>query len=263
MENESILDHPTLTSRMFYPWPNRFPGPFYIEGRAGKLGCWYNRAFPDSLTMIHFHGNGETVADYLDDFSARISALGVNLLLAEYRGYGMSEGEPKLAAMLADIPAIVEASRVDPSRLVFFGRSLGSIYAVHAASLYPQATGLVLESGIADPLEFMLERVEPRQLGSTLEALVAETERLFNQREKLAAFQGRTLVMHTRNDELVSATHGERLHAWAGEPKELVLFEWGDHNSIMEMNREEYFYHLGGFFARLKLADKARKPQYS
>jgi len=250
MENESILDHPTITSRMFYPWPNRFPGPFYIEGRAGKLGCWYNRAFPDSLTMIHFHGNGETVADYLDDFSVRISALGVNLLLAEYRGYGMSEGEPKLAAMLADIPAIVEASGIDPSRLVFFGRSLGSIYAVHAASLYPQAAGLVLESGIADPLEFMLERVEPRQLGSSLEALVAETERLFNQREKLAAFQGRTLVMHTRYDDLVSSTHAERLHAWAGDPKELVLFERGDHNSIMEVNQEEYFNHLGGFLVK-------------
>jgi len=244
MENESILDHPTISSRLFYPWPNRFPGPFFVEGKAGKLGCWYNRPFPDGLTMIHFHGNGETVVDYLDRFAGYISALGVNLLLAEYRGYGMSEGEPRLTAMLEDIPAIVAASGVEPSRLIFFGRSLGSLYASHAAFLYPEAAGLVLESGIAEPLELILLRVEPRQLNTTLDVLRTETDRVLNQRQKLAAFRGRTLVMHTRNDDIVPFSHGVLLHSWAKEPKELVMFERGDHNNIMEVNQERYFEYL-------------------
>ncbi len=247
MKNESILDHPELSARLFYPWPHRFPDPFYIEGEEGKLGCWYNKEFPDGLTMVHFHGNGETVADYLDDFAPRIASLGVNLFLAEYRGYGMSEGEPKLAAMLADIPAIVSASGADPSRLVFFGRSLGSLYAVHAASLYPDAAGLFLESGIADPLERILLRVEPWQMETTLEELQAEVGRVLNQREKLAAFRGRTLVLHAMNDDIVPVTHGELLHAWANWPKELVIFERGDHNNIREVNREGYFRHLDMF----------------
>ena len=209
MKNESILDHPELSARLFYPWPNRFPEPFYVEGRDGKLGCWYDNRFPDGLTMIHFHGNGETVADYLDEFAPRIASFGVNLLLAEYRGYGMSEGEPKLAAMLADIPAIVKASGADPSRLVFFGRSLASLYAAHAASLYPDAAGLVLESGIAEPLERILLRLEPWQMEATLEELRAEVGRVLNQREKLAAFRGRTLVLHTLKDDIVPVSHGE------------------------------------------------------
>ncbi len=247
MEHESILDHPTLSARLFYAWPNRFPDPFFVQGKAGKLGCWYNRAFPSGLTMIHFHGNGETVADYLDTFAGHIAALGMNLLLAEYRGYGMSDGEPSIAAMLDDIPAILEASGVEPSRLIFFGRSLGSIFAAHAAFLYPHAAGLVLESGIADPLERVLLRVEPWQLDTTLDVLQAETDRVLNQRQKLAEFRGRTLVMHTRNDDIVPFTHGVQLHAWAAEPKELVVFERGDHNNIMEVNREAYFEHVERF----------------
>jgi len=247
MEIYSILDHPALSARLFYAWPNRFPDPFFVEGKAGRLGCRYDCSFPDGLTMIHFHGNGETVSDYRGGFSEKIASLGVNLLLAEYRGYGMSAGEPQLAAMLADIPAIVAASGAEPSQLVFFGRSLGSLYAVHAASLYPDAAGLVLESGIADPLERVLIRVEPGQLGCTGEELRAETDRLFDQRKKLALFRGRTLVMHTRNDDLVLVSHGERLHGWANDPKELVIFERGDHNSIMEVNREDYFDHLERF----------------
>ncbi len=247
MMNQSILDHPELSARIFYPRPNRFPGPFHVEGIEGRLGCWYNRQFPDGLTMIHFHGNGETVADYLEEFAARIASFGVNLLLAEYRGYGMSEGEPKIAAMLDDIPAIVAASGAGPSRLVFFGRSLGSLYAAHAASLYPGAAGLVLESGIADPLELILLRVEPRQMGTTVEELRAEVERVLNQKDKLASFPGRTLVLHTLNDDIVPVSHGKLLHEWAGRPKEMVLFERGDHNNIMEVNRQGYFSRLERF----------------
>jgi pimeloyl-ACP methyl ester carboxylesterase len=247
MKSESILDHQELCARLFYPWPTRFPDPFYIEGKEGKLGCWYHREFPDGLTMIHFHGNGETVADYLDEFAPRIESLGVNLLLAEYRGYGMSKGEPKLAEMLADIPAIVAASGVEPSRLVFFGRSLGSLYAAHAASLYPDAAGLVLESGIADPLERIVLRVEPWQMGTTLEELRAEVARVLNQKEKLAVFRGRTLVLHSLKDDIVPVIHGELLHGWANGPKELVIFERGNHNNIREVNRGRYFDHLERF----------------
>ena len=244
MKHASILDHPALSARLFYPWPNPFPDPFFVEGNNGKLGCRYIRGFPDGLTMIHFHGNGETVADHLDEFAPAIASLGVNLLLAEYPGYGMSEGQPRLAAMLEDIPAIVTASGADPSRLIFFGRSLGSLYAAHAAFLYPDAAGLILESGIADPMERILIRVEPWQMETTMEELRAEVDRVLNQMEKLAAFRGRTLVLHTRNDDIVPVSHGELLHEWANEPKELVIFERGNHNNIMEVNRKEYFERL-------------------
>jgi pimeloyl-ACP methyl ester carboxylesterase len=248
----SCLDHPVLSERYFYPWPNRFEDPFYVEGKGGRLGCRYDRGFPEGLTVIHFHGNGETVGDYLDDFSGRMNTLGVNLLLAEYRGYGMSEGAPALAAMLEDIPPVVAASGADPGRIIFFGRSLGSLYAVHAASLYPHAAGLVLESAISDPLERILERVEPRQVGVSMERMRAEVNREFNQREKLTAFAGRTLVMHTRSDDLVDVSHAERLYSWANQPKELVIFERGNHNNIMAINGESYFALLEKFVSACK-----------
>jgi fermentation-respiration switch protein FrsA (DUF1100 family) len=253
MAYSSCLDHPVLSERYFYPWPNRFEDPFFVEGRGGRLGCWYDRGFPEGLTVVHFHGNGETVGDYLGDFSGRINTLGVNLLLAEYRGYGMSEGAPGLAAMFEDIPPIVAASGADPVRIIFFGRSLGSLYAVHAASLYPHAAGLVLESAIADPLELILERVEPWQVGVSPERLRAEADSVLNQREKLAAFYGRVLVMHTRNDHLVDVSHAERLYSWANQPRELVIFDRGNHNNIMEINGESYFTHLEKFLSACKM----------
>ena len=250
--NDLFLDHPILSSRYFYPWPNNFEEPFFVEGDGFRLGCRYRHLHADAPTIIHFHGNGESVADYLDEFEERIAGLGANLLLAEYRGYGMSSGVPALAAMLDDVELIVEASGVPPERIVFFGRSLGSLYALHGASRYPQAAGLIIESGLADPLERILVRIDPHDVGATLEELQSSVERCFNQHEKIAAFRGRVLVMHTRNDDLVSVSHAERLYDWANEPKDLLVFERGDHNSILAANQEAYFAAVGTFIQNLR-----------
>ena len=34
--------------------------------------------------------------------------------------------------------------------------------------------------------------------------------------------------------------HAERLFAWPNEPKELLVFERGDHNTIQTANKEAY-----------------------
>ena len=257
MGQTTIFDHPALSARLFYAWPNGFSDPFFVEGKTGKLGCWRGGNFPNGFTLIHFHGNAETVADYLNDFADEIMSLKMNLFLAEYRGYGMSEGEPSLVSMFDDIPAIVAASGADPSRIIFFGRSLGSIFAAHAAYLYPEAAGLVLESGIADPLEWILSKIEPSRLDSSADELQTKAGLFLNQQKKLAGFRGRTLIMHTRKDELIEYDHAIRLHLWAPEPKELVIFERGYHNNIMEVNRKNYFERLKKFNDLLLFEDKS------
>lgn len=248
---KSPLNHQLLSERYFYPWPSRFDDPFFIEGDGFRLGCRYRRISSDMPTIIHFHGNGETVADYVGDFEQRIESIGANLLLADYRGYGMSSGVPALAAMLADVELVVKSCGVDPARIIFFGRSLGSLYAVHGAWLYPDAAGLILESGIADPLERILLRVEPWQIGTDHDGLRDAVEREMDQSRKIASFRGRTLVMHTRNDDLVPVSHAERLFGWANEPKELIVFERGDHNTILPANEKSYFDAVERFVCQL------------
>ena len=237
----SILDHQIITCRYFFPRPCRFDNPFLVHCGAAVLGCHYHVHDPEALTVVLFHGNGETVEDYMGDFSERFDRMGVNLLLAEYRGYGMSGGEPVLGGMLDDVENIIRALRVPPERIVLFGRSLGSLYAIHGVKCFPRAGGLIIESGIADPLERILLRVAPQELGVTHEELRDEVERLFNNREKLAGYHGKVLIMHARNDDLVDVSHGERLHAWAGGEKELKIFERGDHNTILQVNARDYF----------------------
>jgi hypothetical protein len=51
-------------------------------------------------TLVHFHGNGEIVDDYLGDFVELIGRMGCSSFLVGYRGYGRSPGVPRLARFI-------------------------------------------------------------------------------------------------------------------------------------------------------------------
>jgi hypothetical protein len=172
----------------------------------------------------------------------------------------MSTGEPRLGAMLDDVERVVRASGVAPERTVFFGRSIGSLYAVHAVSRFPNAAGLVVESGIFDVLERIALRVEPSELGVTPEALEAAVRRRLDQGKKLAGYRGPVLVLHTRHDGLVDVTHARELARSAAGPVTLRIFERGDHNSIFAANEREYREAVEAFLVAISKKPPAPPP---
>jgi len=247
----SPFDHPIVSARYFFPRPGAPEDWVEVAVDGAVLACSYRVVDPARPTMLHFHGNGEIVADYVPALRGWFEALGVNVFFAEYRGYGGSTGTPKLAAMLDDVSAIAEATGVAPERLVVFARSVGSIYGIELASRLPVA-GLVLESGIADVLQRVSLRASAGELGVDPATLIAEAKRLFDHQAKLQAYKGRLLVMHAKHDDLVGVEHAEQNHAWSGsEDKTLVVLPRGDHNSIMFANPEAYGEALQGFLARV------------
>jgi pimeloyl-ACP methyl ester carboxylesterase len=248
----TILDHPVVSSRYFFPRRETFPEPYWVDAADGsKLGCAYHVVNPTAKTVVYFHGNGEIVADYLPDFPAWLGHAGYNVLLAEFRGYGMSTGRPALVGMFDDVSAIIHSLGIPESQIVLFGRSIGSLYAVHGAFKHPHLAGIILESGVAQVAERFFMRVQPHELGTSQAALIEELQRHFDYAAKLRAFQGRTLILHTRHDELVPVQHAELLHAAAPEPKTLHIFEQGGHNDIFYWNREAYMRLVETFLADL------------
>jgi len=248
---ESILDHPLVTERYFFPRRQEFSDPFWVDCGEIKLSCYYKPKHSDAKTIVFFHGNGEIVADYLELFVPVFDQLGFNLFLAEYRGYAMSTGVPALAGMSEDVTPIVKATGQPPENLILFGRSIGSLYAIHGISLFPSIAGLIIESGIAVMLERILMRVHPQELGILMEKLQEATDRVFNHQEKLSSFKGSTLVLHAEHDSLVHVAHGKKIYEWAPEPKQLKIFAKGDHNDIMAVNAEDYFRLIYQFISQL------------
>ena len=243
----NIADDDIITARYFFPRDASPDNVELVDVGDAELAC-HHADSGHELTVIHFHGNGEVVADYVPGFAQQFDQLGTNTFFAEYRGYGGSTGTPRLGAMLDDVDAIRRAVDAPDDRIVVFGRSIGSIYAIEFASRFPDVGGLVLESGIADVLERILLRVEPEALGTTRQAMETEFSRLFDHRDKLGSYGGPTLVMHAIGDHLVDYSHAERNAEWAGGDTRLVGFERGNHNTIFPANQTAYLEELRQFF---------------
>ncbi len=251
----TLLDHPLVSSRYFFPRRESFADPYWITAADGsRLACYYRAIHPDAKTVVYFHGNGEVAADYLPGFPDWITGAGHNVLLAEYRGYGMSTGHPSLVDMLEDAPSIIQhlqSLNIPERNIILFGRSIGSLHALHGVYRRPQLAGLIIESGVADITERFFQRVEPEELGASRAEVLKELKIHFNYVQKLEGFQGRTLIMHARFDELLGAHQTELLYAAAREPKQLKIFDRGGHNDIFYRNQSEYMQLVETFLAGL------------
>ncbi len=231
----SLFDHPLICSRYFFPRYERPRDVVNVDVGDAVLGCSRHITHPDAPWLVHFHGNGEVVADYESDLAPLFQAVGFNVFLAEYRGYGASTGTPSMVTMLDDVPKVLAFLDVPYENMIVYGRSVGSLYAIEAAYRTPNLRGLVIESGIASPLERILFRVRPDELGATPEAVAQAAKERLDHQHKLAHYPGRTLVLHAAHDSMVDRTHAERNAQWAKQ-SELVLYEHGDHNNVVNLN---------------------------
>jgi pimeloyl-ACP methyl ester carboxylesterase len=246
-----LLDHPIVAERYFFPRPSRPRSRLDVDAGDALLACALHRSDPEAHTVVHFHGNGEVVADWQQGFEDFVGRLGWDLLLAEYRGYGASTGEPRLGRMLDDVGPILRAAG-PPGKVVVVGRSVGSIFALEAVTRFPGLAGLILESAIADPLERLLLRIRPREMGVSGAEFEAAVSARLDQRAKMGGYRGPALLLHSRHDGLVEVSHAERLAAWAGGPARLRVFEEGDHNSILAENTVAYLGELERFLASVR-----------
>ena len=60
-----LLDHPVIRSRYFFPRRQAVADPVLVEVPGATLACHVRPGDPGALTIVHFHGNGEVIADYL------------------------------------------------------------------------------------------------------------------------------------------------------------------------------------------------------
>ena len=246
-DKASILDHVAISQKYFYPRHASFQNPYFVTSGKNQLACYYHKIDNPKKTIIYFHGNGEVVADSLNFLENRMEELGCSVLLAEYRKYGLSIGnDPALVAMLDDVEKIIKSVDIPMEDIILFGRSVGSIYALHGASIFPNISGLIIESGISDVITRIFRMVKPKKKEME-DKVIAEGKKYFDHKKKIQSFKGKVLIMHTEHDTLVSSSNAKDLYEWANEPKKLKLFELGDHNDILFVNKEEYLGLLDEF----------------
>jgi uncharacterized protein len=175
-------------------------------GRSEALFLPAHAAGPRPL-VIFAHGNGEVI-DYwtegLDSFRER----GIGVLLVEYPGYGRSGGTPSEASIGAALAAaydrIVTDPRVDRTRIVGFGQSLGG-GAICLLSRTRPLAALILQSTFTSLDSFTSAYLAPPFL----------LRDHFDSLQAVRAFAGPVLVIHGRRDPVIPWQQGRQLAAAA------------------------------------------------
>jgi len=179
--------------------------------------------------VVYFHGTGGYAATRLPLAVALASAAEADVVVAEYRGYGDSPGEPSEQSMYADARAAlrwVGSELGHPAgRTVLIGRSLGAAITCEVLGDAPWA-GTVLMT------PFWSGRAMAGAHG--LNSLDWMLGRPFVSSEKLPAFHGAVLIVHGANDAVIPVAQGERLYEHANDPKRFVKVAGGTHNRLFD-----------------------------
>ncbi len=243
------LDRPEVLDAVFHPRPDLEPAPddrnvsdHLIPVDPGiHIGARFHAHSPNGANLLFFHGNGEIVSDY-DQLGPLFGKLGINLLAADYRGYGRSSGQPTISAMMSDCHKILAyaqnwlSTREHSGPMVIMGRSLGSASALELAAGHPERIkGLIIESGFAFAGPLL------RLLGVDLETVGFDEKQGFANLDKIGRFHAPTLVIHAEFDHIIPFTDAMALYkASAAQDKQLLKIEGANHNDIMMRGFDSY-----------------------
>jgi pimeloyl-ACP methyl ester carboxylesterase len=200
----------------------------------------------DGTVLVYFHGNGVAMGDVLwmaREFVRR----GIGVVLAEYRGYGLSSGAavpPSEGGLYEDAEAVLAALRakgVGPERIALFGESLGTGIAVEMAAR-GRGSALVLVT----PYTSIPEVASRFVFG--LPAGVVMRER-FDSLAKAARVRVPALLLHGTHDGVVPYAMSTKL-AKALPQARLITVEAGHHHDLFLGERWRLFDEVVDFVRR-------------
>jgi uncharacterized protein len=102
-----------------------------------KLHAWYLPAKDPIATVLFLHGNAENISTHFASVYW-MPAKGLSVLMLDYRGYGLSEGEVSAEGMHRDVVRatryLFEHYKLASSKFILFGQSLGGSMALYSAA---------------------------------------------------------------------------------------------------------------------------------
>jgi fermentation-respiration switch protein FrsA (DUF1100 family) len=209
------------------------------------LHGWLIPAPSSRRTLLFFHGNAGNIS-HRGDSIAIFHRLGLDVLIVDYRGYGLSGGAPSERGLDRDAHAawrlLTQERGVSADNIVIFGRSLGGVVAARLAAKIRPA-GLILES-------------TPSSARDAAHALFPLLSHLVLLRFDLDAAEAvrhavcPVLVLHSPDDEIIPYRLGRKVFSAASEPKRFFDLR-GGHNDGFLLSQPSYEHALAEFLAAL------------
>ncbi|MES9817745.1 MAG: alpha/beta hydrolase [Candidatus Thiodiazotropha sp.] len=244
--NQTNLIHlPDLPSRRVATTPHQvglgFESVDLMTTDNVKLHGWFIPHERPRATLLFFHGNAGNISHRMESL-ALFNALGLAILIIDYRGYGNSEGRPSEKGLYRDAEAawryLTEKRALPEKKILLFGRSLGGAVAAYLATRH-DPMGVVLEStftSVPDMAAELYPWLPARWLARYH----------YNTLERMAAIDSPVMIIHSRHDEIIPFDHARLLFERAHQPRRFLELN-GDHNYGFMQDLDRYRDHWDDF----------------
>ena len=212
-----------------------------IDANTGQSYRIYGVFIGDTTTittdtlLVYFHGQSK----HMDHYFSRASLLAnvggkynYNVLMMDYRGYGMSEGLSSEQGLFEDANAVIDwiqEQGVNPQKTVFYGYSLGAIPAIDRMAYRSdfQPAKLIIEAPLAS-VEYLVHSSTIIQVNPDF-----VTNLDFENAEKIKDVDEPLLWMHGVEDTYVAIENGEIIYNnHGGSVKEAERVSECDHSEV-------------------------------
>jgi len=197
-----------------------FEDQFFSAVDGTQLHGWWCTTQSTAPTVFYVHGNRGHLAARAWIVKRLQQLFGWNVFIYDFRGYGRSEGTPRLRHLLGDAERafdhLCERQQLSPHEIIVVGRSLGGAIASHVA-VRAQALALVVECTFTSLLD-AASVSWPRWMVRPLIRNRLNTLGLIDR------FNGPLIFGHGEEDDLIPVSHSQRLFDKACDPKYFFSF---------------------------------------
>jgi pimeloyl-ACP methyl ester carboxylesterase len=195
-----------------------------------ELHGWFVRepSLQKSPLLIYFGGNAEDVTGWL--WNKNNFPMG-SLLTVNYRSAGLSEGQPSEENLFKDALFLYDTfsakESIDKTKIIVFGRSLGTGIAVYLASQRP-VQGVILVS----PFDSVKRIAQNKFFFVPIFLLLKHP---FDSLARATSIEVPMLAILASEDTMIPPSHSVRLiQAWKGKVYQQIMIG-ADHNNVHEM----------------------------
>jgi pimeloyl-ACP methyl ester carboxylesterase len=188
-------------------------------------------ATPDPMTIVYLHGQSSNIGTSWP----RIEYLyrtGQAVYAVDPRGYGRSTGTPTEAGLQTDLQAVyrflIDQRGLVPSRLVYYGRSLGGAFAIYLASVAPPAA-LITESAFTS----IAALVRDGAYADLPRGFVSDS--VWDSVGRIRGIRAPYLILHGTADDYVQFRYAGELAAAHPAHHELVAVPGANHINVPQV----------------------------
>ncbi len=191
---------------------------------------------PRPGVILYNHGNAGNLLNRMERIS-KFCEMGFSVLIYDYRGFGRSSGSPEVIGAIEDSKAALaflqKTFNFQPAETIVYGESLGTGIAAELIRQNPASfSALVLESGFAS----LSAQASRRFPGVGTLILKRDLPTL----DLVKTYQGRLLIIHSKEDEVIPYSDSETLFAAAVSTDKKMLTLTGVGHNDPVWNLPEY-----------------------